>query len=115
MQEDVPKLTHPPLFFLVGKKPAYSLRLSYAYSLSLSYAYSRRFVLWRKPVAVIKAESCALKPDTQLVLCIHLLLQLLDLRVVDVVVIIHELVDGAVGRKLYYAVRDGLYELVVMA
>ena len=27
MQEDVPKLTHPPLFFLVGKKPAYSLRL----------------------------------------------------------------------------------------
>ena len=56
-----------------------------------------------------------LKPGTQLVLCIHLLLQLLDLRVVDVVVIIHELVDGAVGCKLYNAVRDGLYELMVMA
>lgn len=107
MQEDVPKLTHPPLFPLVGKKPAFLYFLSYAFSL--------RFVLRRKLVAVIKRKNCVLKPGTQLVLGIHLLLQLLDLRVVDVVVIIHELVDGAVGCKLYNAVRDGLYELMVMA
>lgn len=107
MQEDVPKLTHPPLFPLVGKKPAYSLRFV--------LCFFSTFVLRRKHVAVIKRKGLCVEARHTLVLCIHLLLQLLDLRVVDVVVIIHELVDGAVGCKLYNAVRDGLYELMVMA
>ena len=35
MQEDVPKLTHPPLFPLVGKKPAFLYVLSYDFCLML--------------------------------------------------------------------------------
>ena len=45
---------------------------------------------------------------------IHLLLKLLDLSVVDVVVVVHQLVDGAAGGKLDDAVGHGLDELVVV-
>ena len=48
-------------------------------------------------------------------LFIHLGALLFQLLVVDVVVILHELVDCSVWSQLYDAVCHGLYELVVMA
>lgn len=40
MQEDVPKLTHPPLFPLVGKKPAFSTFCLTLFLYVLSYGAS---------------------------------------------------------------------------
>ena len=46
---------------------------------------------------------------------VHPFLLLLDLGIIDVVVVVHELVDGAFGRKLDDAVGDRLDKLMVVA
>ena len=50
-----------------------------------------------------------------LVLSIHLCFLLLYLLVVDVLVVLHEFVYGAIWREFDYAVGNGLYELVIVA
>ena len=46
---------------------------------------------------------------------VHLLFLLLDAVVVDILLVWHHLVDGAVGREFDDAVANGLNEFVVVA
>ena len=48
-------------------------------------------------------------------LIVHFLLLLLNLSVVDVVVVVHQFVNGAVGSQFDDAVGNGLDELMVVA
>ena len=50
-----------------------------------------------------------------ILLCVHLFFELLDLVAHDVVVVIHEFVNGTVGGKFDDTISNGLDKLVVMA
>ena len=52
--------------------------------------------------------------DLRILIVIHAGFLLLDLLVVDVVIVVHQLVDGAVGREFDDAVGDGLDKLMVV-